>query len=186
MASRIIPIRPKDDTSTLSKLEKDMLTYQVLFGCDNQVAFLMFHPEYMDAGKLNKAGKKMCREVFGYAKCKEYQDKYRQTLSNFCDYSEEDMTDISEERKERALQKLLHKAMRIVERGDELEPDDLKTVSEIFKKVGLLKDENGERIEEPRRYLPETCNRCRYKIFVEENIASGNIEDTGEEESADS
>ena len=180
MATRLIPIRPADDDSTLSKQDKDMIAFQVLFACDNQTAFLTFHPEYLENGKLNKAGKEECRQKFSYSKCKEYRDRYKQTLARFCEHCEEDMTDISEERKERALQKLLHKAMRIVERGDELEPDELKTVSDIFKRIGLLKDENGERIEAPRRYLPETCSGCRYKAFVEENIALGNIEDTGD------
>lgn len=182
MGKTLIPIRPKDDNINIPKLDKDLLTYSVLFGCDNQTAFLLFHPEYRDdKGKLNSAGKKDCRQFFGYGKNKEYIDTYKATLQEYVDGGEEVSEEISEERKKRALQRLLHKAMRIVESGQELEPDDLKTVSDIFKKVGLLKDENGERIEAPRRYLPERCSECRYKIFVEENIELGNIEETRDE-----
>lgn len=29
--------------------------------------------------------------------------------------------------------------------------------------------------EAPRRYLPESCNQCRYKIFVEQNCEEDNV-----------
>ena len=94
---------------------------------------------------------------------------------------DEEMEEISEDRKNRALRRLLHNAMRIVEKGSKLDLDDLKTVSDIFKKVGLLKDENGDQIEAPRRYLPEWCSTCKYKVFVEKEIELGNIIESDDE-----
>lgn len=180
MGKPIIPLRPKEDGLAIPKSDKDLLTYYVLFGCDNQTAFLRFHPEFDDGkGKLNSAGKKDCRQFFSYARNKEYIDAYRQTLVEYgTGVDDDEVEEISEERKNRALQRLLHNAMRIVENGTKLALEDLKTVSEIFKKVGLLKDENGEQMEAPRRYLPERCSACRYKIFVEEQIELGNIEES--------
>lgn len=178
MAKPIIPLRPKEDNLVIPKSDKDLLTYYVLFGCDNQTAFLRFHPEFDDGkGKLNTAGKKDCRQFFSYARNKEYLDAYRTTLIEYGTGVEDDnIEDMSDERKNRALSMLLHNAMRIVETNSKLTPDELKTVSEIFKKVGLLKDENGKQIEAPRRYLPERCYaECQYRRFVEEAMENGDI-----------
>lgn len=70
--------------------------------------------------------------------------------------------------------------MTLVERGIDLDADTIKTIVDVFKKAGLLKDE-VDQTEAPRRYLPETCNLCRFKNFVEEHIKAGDIEEYEED-----
>lgn len=181
MAKKInIPTRPKNDVSGISEMDKDILTYWILFGCDRQTAFLRHHWEYADpvSGKINKAGKDACKEFFSSARNKEYVTAYRETLAGIYidtgELNEEDVID--DERKNRALQKLLHAALRTVEKGEATDPEVLKTITDIFKRLGILQD-NGDKQEAPRRYLPERCSACRYKIFVEEQIELGNVEE---------
>lgn len=82
---------------------------------------------------------------------------------------------IDDTRKDNALKSLLNQAMSLVEKGEDLDAESLKTISEIFKKVGLLKDD-VEVQEAPRRYLPECCGSCLYRSFVESHVESGEIE----------
>lgn len=67
----------------------------------------------------------------------------------------------------------VYNAMRTAESLEELD-----TAAKLGDRVGAF-DNEEERVEQPRRYLPESCSRCRYKAFVEENIKNGNIVDDG-------
>lgn len=178
----IIPKRPKNDGdfAAIKANDRDCLSYSVAFSVPNERAFALFHPEFLDEqGKLTKVGKTQCRQFFSYARNKEYQDSYAACLKEFLGKSQSGTTnitnDIDDNRKDRALKSLLNQAMCLVESGEDLDPDSLKVLTEIFKKFGILKDEVEEQ-EKPRRYLPETCSACRYKIFIEENVKLGNIE----------
>lgn len=179
-----IPLRPKSfDNTAIRKADADCLTYVVLFGCKNEDAFARFHPEFVDqSGKLNVAGKKASRQFFIYAKNKQYIDNYRETLAEFLGKSNKtdrsdlsDDSDLSDSRKDKALKSLLNQAMSLVEGSGDLDAETLKIAAEIFKKVGLLKDE-VEQQEAPRRYLPERCSACLYKSFTESHVESGEIE----------
>lgn len=178
---REVPLRPENDVWALKDREKDALVFSVLFRCENQTAFMRFFPEYLlsDGKRLNEAGKRQCRELFGYARSREFLDAYRATLAKWGKVSEgigdgELGDGVDGKRKERALRRLLGRAMRLVEGGEELDADTLKVVTDIFTKLGFIKDEG--RVEEPRRYLPESCGACRYKALVEDMVASGEIE----------
>lgn len=174
-----IPTRPKNyDKYAIKKNDADCLTYSVLMGEKNEDAFRLFHREYTDsAGKLTAIGRKACKQFFMYARNREYMDAYREELARFVEVGK--VAAIDETRKDRALKALLDQAMGLVESGTELDPDTLKTVSEIFKKIGLLKDDAEQEIP-PIRYLPERCSQCRYKQFIDEHVASGDIEETEE------
>ena len=65
----------------------------------------------------------------------------------------------------------------MVESGEELGADTLKVITEIFRKLGILKDDVDVQ-EAPRRYLPERCSSCKYKQFIDEQVRLGNIEET--------
>lgn len=123
--STIIPQRPKDDRFYIPKADKDMLSYTVAFQPSNEAAYGLWHPEYIDgAGRLNKEGKKQCRQFFSYTKNKEYMDAYRETLSEYLDaLIDSGEVPIDEERKNRALQKLLNEAIKTVERGKNIDPE---------------------------------------------------------------
>ncbi len=174
---RLIPNRPVPDEIRIPVADKDLITYVVAFNVPNQKAFALWHPEFLDAsGKLNKTGRARCTEFFSYAKNREYADSYAAYLKTFLNggKSEAHLIEVDESRKDKALKSLLNQAMSMVESGDTLDPDTLKVLTEIFKKLGILKDE-VEVQESPRRYLPCRCSECAYKLFVEKHVEGGEI-----------
>jgi hypothetical protein len=166
----------------------------------NEQAFKLFHAEYVtELNQLNKAGKAMCRQFFAYAKHREYIDSYSETLNKFLGSinrnaisntnTEQDDADIAGEiisdnnsdnandvRKERALKKMADDIMSSVENNQNLDPEILKDLVELLKKFGMLKEEE-EQVEAPRRYLPEHCSECRYRLCVETAVKSGEVFD---------
>lgn len=180
MANTRIPLRPlKYNKTAIDKNIADCLTYCVLTGCKNEDAFRLFHPEYLDStGKLSATGKRASRQFFSYARNKEYMDEYAAELDKFLKTNHADTNGIEvidESRKNKALQSLLSQAMNLVEGGADLDADSLKTVSDIFVKLKLIKQEEITE-EAPRRYIPISCNSCDYKKFIDEHIANGDIE----------
>lgn len=180
----IVPIRPKYKRYSLSKEQQDCLTYYVLMGCTKQDAFLLFFPEFLKyddsgrvlKGKLTKAGEQYCKQFFATAEVNDYIRDYKKTFEEKDD-SQTAQIEIDDSRKDKALKSLLNQAMSMVESGDTLDPDTLKVLTEIFKKLGILKDE-VEMQEAPRRYLPERCSSCLYRSFVESHIETGQIENS--------
>lgn len=179
MADSIIPKRPANDGDFVSikANDRDCLSYSVAFNMPNERAFALFHPEFLDEqGKLTKVGKTQCRQFFSYARNKEYADAYRKTLNSFLDkghtVADNNAIDIDDSRKDKVLKQLLGQAMSLVESGEGLDPDTMKTVVEVFRKLNILKDEVETEIR-PLRFLPERCfSGCRYRLFVE-NIIKG-------------
>ena len=179
---RPLPNRPNPDTSKIPASDKDMLSYAIAFSIPNQKAFALWHPEFLDSsGKLNKTGRAACTQFFNYSKNREYADSYAAYLKEFLNgdkgKGETHLIEVDESRKDKALKSLLNQAMSMVESGDTLDPDTLKVLTEIFKKLGILKDE-VEVQESPRRYLPCRCGECDYRSFVESYIETGQIENS--------
>ena len=180
-----IPLEIKDKSAfpQIKKIDRQIICAAVLMGLSNQDAFKLYHPEYLTAdGRLNDAGKKASTMHWNYGKVKDYRQIYEEELAEYlglckrvgskADLSEE----LSEERKDSALKSLLNKALALVERGGELDPDTLKTIADLFKRLGVLKDE-VETVESPRRYLPTRCHsECQYRLFCEKAIENGEIE----------
>ena len=181
----IFPKRPANDSdfASIKANDRDCLSYSVAFNVPNERAFSLFHPEFLDEqGKLTKVGKTQCRQFFSYAKNKEYQDSYAACLKSFIGKknigNDTDITnDIDDSRKDKVLKQLLGQAMSLVESGEDLDPDTMKTVVEVFRKLGILKDEVEEQ-EAPRRYIPLRCSECDYRSFVESYIETGQIENS--------
>lgn len=166
-----------NDDFKQSKLEKDILVFPLLYSCSNATAYALFHPELCERnGKLNKAGQRECRMFFSHPNNIAYMDAMRGHLEALTKGTGKTLSAdaINDSRKDNALKNLLNQAMSLVEKGEDLDADSLKTISEIFKKVGLLKDEVEEQ-EAPRRYLPERCSACTYRCFVESNVEGGKI-----------
>ena len=178
----LIPRRPQCIESKLTVLDKNCIEYAVAFSAKNEEAFLLFHPEYITSdGKLSNEGKRRCKDFFSYSKNKEYRDAYTAYLKEFLSgdkgKGETHLIEVDESRKDKALKSLLNQAMSMVESGDTLDPDTLKVLTEIFKKLGILKDE-VEVQESPRRYIPLRCSECDYRSFVESYIETGQIENS--------
>jgi len=170
------------DEFPLKKAERMIVAYAVLFGADNQTAFMRFHPEFTNDGKtLNQAGKVASRQFWSWGKVKDYRDSYIKTVQEFLNGKKSavksEAVSIDDSRKDRALKSLLNQAMSMVEGGADLDADTLKTITEIFKKLNILKDE-VEQQEKPRRYLPVRCGECDYRSFVESYVEKGEIENT--------
>lgn len=178
-----IPTEVKDKSAfpQIKKLDRQIIAAAVLMRLSNQEAFRLFHPEYADMrGGLNDAGKKDSKHFWGYGKTKDYREQYEKELAEFLGRKSAPKSEIAgeidESRKDKALKSLLNQAMSLVEGSGDLDAETLKIAAEIFKKVGLLKDE-VEQQEAPRRYLPCRClSECQYRLFCEKAIENGEIE----------
>ncbi len=178
-----IPLRAKNETDfpQLKKTDKQIIAAAVLLQLDNQSAFALYHPEYIDGtGWLNAAGKQASKMFWGYGKHKDYREAYEQTVQEFLNgrksAAKSDATSIDDSRKDRALKSLLNQAMSLVEGGTDLDAETIKMCSDIFTKLGLVKGEEERQIK-PLRFLPETCSSCRARIFVESAVANGDVLD---------
>lgn len=184
-----IPLKAKNDEefTTLKKGEKEIIVYAVLCNVDNQTAFLRYNPHYaISVGKtspkyaLSDLGKRECKNFWSYPKVRAYRESYENTLAEFLGRKSasksEIIGEIDESRKDKALKSLLNQAMSLVEGSGDLDAETLKIAAEIFKKVGLLKDEVEQQVR-PLRFLPERCGSCRARIFVESAVANGEVLD---------
>lgn len=171
--------RPANDAEfDLTAEQKNTLSYALLFQCSNSTAYARFNPHLCDRnGHLNKAGQTECKMFFKHPNCIAYTEALKAHLEELTKGTVRIKASgtIDDTRKDNALKSLLNQAMSLVEKGEDLDAESLKTISEIFKKVGLLKDE-VEVQEAPRRYLPERCGSCLYRSFVESHVESGEIE----------
>lgn len=179
----IMPKRPVNDVQFISikANDRDCLSYAVAFSVPNERAFSLFHPEFLDEqGKLTKVGKSQSKQFFAYAKHRSYMDEYRATLQKSlgkCERVELADDGIDDTRKDKVLKQLLSQAMSLVESGEGLDPDTMKTVVEVFRKLNILKDDVETEIR-PLRFLPERCFQgCRYRLFVENAVKGGSVID---------
>lgn len=183
MAEHNIPLRPKNyDASKVKKQDADCLTYVAIMNCKNEDAFKLWHPEYLTPeGRLNVAGKNACKQYFSYARHREYLDDMRATLEEYCKglSTPKVVVDVSENRKDKAVSKLISDCLDAINDNSSLDPETLKDFVTMAKALGVLKEEQ-EQIEAPRRYLPERCSTCKYKQFIDENVRLGNIEEVND------
>lgn len=168
-----IPTEVKDKSAfpQIKKLDRQIIAAAVLMGLNNQDAFRLFHPEYADMrGGLNEAGKQDSKHFWGYGKTKDYREQYEKELAEFLGRKQTSRnvdTEIDDNRIEGALKKLLNQTIGLLDNGDNLDPDSVKTIVEVFRKMNLLKDEVEQEIK-PVRVLPTRCkSECRYRLFVE-------------------
>lgn len=183
MALKLIPTRPKEDKYTFPAIEKDLIAYAVAMGVPNDVAFHRFHPEYTDdKGNLTPQGRRHSKDFWQLAKHRNFRDDYSQYLKEWIqgkatamitDDEGGSVEEISEDKKRATITKMLNQLVKLIGNGN-VTGDDLKTYSEIMKKVGWLKDDVEEQ-EAPRRYLPCRCGECDYRSFVESHIEGGEI-----------
>lgn len=166
MGKRILPKRPQGDNTSLSEIEKDALSYYVLFEPPKEFVFARFlHPEM----QMSKTALKRATEMFFDDKdSKEYIEEYRRTIENFLNFSSESK-EMDDEEKHKVQMNAINKAKEfIIKELQDIENNkDPETVLKLADKLNMLNLE--EVYEQPRRYLPESCNDCRYKQWIEEN-----------------
>lgn len=176
---KLIFNRPANsDEFKQSKLEKDILAYALLFACSNATAYALFHPELCDrTGKLNKAGQRECRMFFSHPNNIAFTDALKAHLENISKGKFKAVADdaVSDSRKDNALKVFVNRTLSLMERGEDLDPDTIKLIADIAVKLKLIKEEQ-EQQEKPRRYLPERCSTCQYRLCIEKGIENGEIE----------
>lgn len=171
--------RPSNnDDFKQSKLEKDILVFPLLYGCSNSTAYALFHQELCDRnGKLNKAGQRECRMFFSHPNNIAYMDAMRAHLEGLTKGTVKVSTSdaINDSRKDNALKVLVNRALSLMEKGEDLDPETIKLIADIAVKLKLVKEDQEEQ-EKPRRYIPVRCRQeCAYRLFVESHIESGEI-----------
>lgn len=185
MALKLIPTRPGEDKYTFPAVEKDLIAYAVAMGVPNDVAFQRFYPEYTDEkGSLTIQGKRRSKDFWQLAKHRNFRDDYAKYLKEWiqgkagttASEESEEIAEISEGKKRATITRMLNQLVKLIGDGN-VTGDDLKTYSEIMRKVGWLKDEVEEQ-EAPRRYLPLRCSECDYRSFVESCVETGQIENS--------
>lgn len=168
----LIPQRPKNGKFDLRPEEMDGLSYYVLSGCTREVAFLKFiRPDFIGS-KAVTAVKNAVSQFFASKPVKDYIAAYKETVEELLSGGGESKpihttSESLEEKKARAKAKAMEFAMSLAEHIDEA--SDPEFVMKMLDKVGIL-DGDEEIEEQPRRYLPISCQRdCAYRMFCEQN-----------------
>lgn len=180
-----IPRRPDNDDeySSMTKNDKNILLAKVLLELPNNTIYALFNPHFTEGRnfKLNEAGRSACRQFFSHPKHEQWIKDYERTLDNFIkgkrkQKAEKPQADISEEQKDHAIKLFLNQVVSLIESGAELDPDSLKAITEILRKIGWLKDDN--KLEDrPYRFLPATCSRCRMNMSMTSLVVNGEMFD---------
>lgn len=168
----LIPIRPVGAVK-LRANEQNCLAWYVISGCKAADAFCAFvRPDLVASpAVLDKASK----QFFSTKEAMDFIEGYREVLEGVIHPEVKPTTDLSPEqrrkRKEEAIQNLTD---YVVEQAMDIQnADDKEDIIKFAEKLGLLGD--GDEVPEaPRRYLPESCNACAYKKFIEENCQEDN------------
>lgn len=162
-----VPLRPKSGNFRLKKEEMDCITWFVLSGCSKLEAFLLFvHPELRSSPKV---AKEYANEFFASPMVQSYMIAYNNTLEGRdvdIDTSNIDPT--------RTLERFRQRVLSTMNDASGLE--EMESAAKLGDRLGMFDNEESKALP-PRRYLAETCGRCKYRIFVEENIRKGKIVD---------
>lgn len=177
----IIPRRPQAIESKIPVADKNCIEYAVVFAAKNEDAFLLFHPEYRTVdGKLNQTGKRACRDFFSYSKNREYRDAYAGYLRAFLERKDAPTATVGEidgSRKDNALKTFVNRALTLMERGEDLDPETVKLIADIAVKLKLIKEDEEQRIKPVRVLMVRCKSECRYRAFVETQLLEGRIFD---------
>lgn len=161
-------MRPKDAKFDLTPEEMDGLTYYALSGCNREIAFLKFiRPDFIGS-KAATAVKAAVSQFYANKEVKGYLEAYKKTIEAYLhpEPVKEKVSGNMEERKARAKTKLVEFAMNLANNIEDA--TDPEFVLKIADKCQLL-DIETQVEEQPRRYLPVSCQGCEYRKFVEEN-----------------
>jgi len=168
MSSSKIPLRPEGFVTKLTQPEMAALTWYVLSGCSRKDAFVTFARPDFAASKSKAAMEDAVKQFFASKEAITYLEAYSETLEQFLHPApvKAEPTASMEERKAKARTKAIEFAMSLADNIEQA--DDPETILKLMDKVGLL-DGDEEVEEQPRRYLPESCSQCAYRVFCEQN-----------------
>lgn len=169
-----IPLRPLNRRFRMDAKDMDCLVWYVISGCKKEEAYGLFVRPDIKATSPSQL-KIYSSQFFSSKDARDFISAYRDTLDGANKPKGETTADDREKRKATAVQSFTDKVVEKMHENLET-VEEMDAVAKLADRVGVLGD-GEEVVEQPRRYLPETCSACRYKLFVEENIKKGNIED---------
>lgn len=162
-----VPLRPNKGNFRLKKEEMDCITWFVLSSCSKLEAFLLFvHPELRNSPKV---AKEYANEFFAHPTVQSYMIAYNNTLEG----REANPEDVSLDQND-TLERFRQRVLTTMNEASGLE--DMEAAAKLGDRLGMFDNEESK-AQPPQRYLAETCGRCRYRIFVEEEKKKGNIVD---------
>lgn len=173
MAKSNIPLRPKGQRFHLEEQEMNCLVWYVLSNCKKEEAYLIFVRPDLAVSRQNL--KLATSQFFASTSARDFISAYKDTLEGACNSDAEGVGE--QDREKRAGEAVQKFTDKIVDKmGSDFETvDEMDAIAKLADRVGVL--DGKEKVEEkPRRYLPQTCSACSYRLFVESNIEQGNIE----------
>lgn len=170
-------LQTKPTTTTrynLTDSERYALCVFCAFEVSRLDAFKIAHPEAISSRNVLKS---RCDEFFASSDVVNFVREYNSYLDTSITLGQDNKEKVKakisqedrEERKRQALEMLaddlIDQIFALRDGGEEV---DRETIIKMVDKIGWFGNEEI-RQEQPRRYLPETCSQCRYKIWIEEN-----------------
>lgn len=161
------------DFPQVKPLDRKIIAAAVLLGLDNQTAYQLYHPEYLNgSGKMNEAGKTGSANFWSRNQSRDYRDAYERTVLSFFGKEASVSTELTDKEKEFLKSQFTDKVYRAL--GDAEGIEQLKDAADLGKDVKIFKEDETKQ-ESPRRYLPQRCDNCSYKKFIDEAIKNGDI-----------
>lgn len=171
MTRKRLPTRPDTSTRyTLSEAERYALCVFCVFETTKLDAFKLAHPEVVGTKNVLKS---RCDEFFASSDVVNFMREYRAYLEGLDKEEKTEQVELKENDDDLSA-RMQHIKRKIFLRGEELAnsigatKEELELAIKLLDKSGVF-DTDEEVMEQPRRYLPETCSQCRYKKWIEEN-----------------
>lgn len=168
MGKMMIPMRPKGKYIQLDENAMDCLTWHVISGRKLIDCFIAFvRPDL----KGSKGAKQWYDQFVAYADVRNYIKDYTETL---LDYFSSLNNTKQEEDDDETKNTFRQNVKESVNQRGITDVEVLSAQATLLNKIGLLKEEDEVQMA-PQRYLPERCNSCSYKQFIDEQVKEGNI-----------
>lgn len=171
-----LPLRPKSKRYDLTEAELRCLRNVVAFGEDKKEMYAAFvRPDLVTSPALLK---KYADQFFAQTDTRNFMSDYGKLLDGVKEEREAESSAEPKTREERVANAVDKFTDKVVDKMSGVldSVEEMDAIAKLADRVGVLA-EKDERVEQPRRYLPERCSECKYKVFVEENIKKGNIVD---------
>lgn len=153
----------------LSGPDQDALSWYYLSGESQTEVYRKFIRPDLQTSKA--ALDKLAKAFFAEKEVRKYLSDYEETINALFEPKEKPKpakTLTEEEMKERIMKGIDKLKEFAFDQADIIDTlDEPGEVIKLWKSLGLFGDEE-EVVEAPRRYLPEMCSECRYKVFCEQ------------------
>lgn len=171
-----IPLRPDSHFNyNLNNDEMDCITWVVLAGrdrVDSWVKFVLPNAKDVKQDRVTI----IANDWWKLPNVKRYIADYKETLDVALNNPKKTVLRDREKETEEALNTFRDNVIDAVNNPTS-DIESLKDQGQLMKAIGMLKEEEEEVLVLPQRYLPEKCSTCRYKQFIDEQVALGNIVD---------